>query len=35
MYFIYERISNILVFKTHKRELLKCFNPRDYEVVIY
>ena len=35
MYYIYERMTNILVFKTHKRELLKCFSPVDYEVVIY
>jgi len=35
MYYIYDRDTDVLVFKTNNKDLLRCFDPDYYEVVIY
>jgi hypothetical protein len=35
MYFIYHRLTRVLVAKTTNRELLNEFSPEQYQIIIY
>jgi hypothetical protein len=35
MYFIYHRLTRVLVAKTTNSKLLNEFSPKQYEVIIY